>query len=90
MIASDRARIVEALIVRVAELVDDPELKDKLQPDSTMEEAGIDSILFLNLILYAESAFEVAFRDDELSGIRVGTLSQLADRIHGKRTVTSR
>ncbi|MFC5469134.1 acyl carrier protein [Cohnella suwonensis] len=90
MSVRNRNHIMQDLRSKIAELVDNPELADKLQPDASIHEAGVDSIVFINLIVRIEQEFKVTFPGDELAVDRFGTLNQIADRIYGKRTVTSR
>jgi acyl carrier protein len=90
MTHNDRNEIMKRLKAKIAELVDSPELAERLDVHGSIQEAGVDSILTINLLVYIEEAFDVTFRDEELDIDHFATVSQIADCITGKKAVGAR
>lgn len=54
--------IIQFVIDRVADLTSRPELAEELNRDSPLEDAGVDSVLLVNLMMQIEQQYEIFTR----------------------------
>ncbi|WP_341185684.1 acyl carrier protein [Paenibacillus sp. FSL H7-0756] len=79
--------IVQFVIDRVADLTSRPELAEELNGDSPLEDAGVDSVLLVNLMMQIEQQYEIFYEDDELLQENFATARLISQRILAKRAV---
>ncbi|WP_164779398.1 acyl carrier protein [Paenibacillus kobensis] len=77
--------IVQFVIERVADLTSRPELAEELNGDSSLEDAGVDSVLLVNLMIQIEQQYDIFFEDDELLQENFATARVISQRILAKR-----
>jgi acyl carrier protein len=58
----------------------------KVTSEARLEEAGIDSVLLIELRLLVEEQFGVEFSDEELARLTAATVGELADLIATRRS----
>lgn len=61
-----RIEVMDWLKIAISELTENPDMLHELQPNSDLEEIGINSILFIRLLVEIEQHHEIMFSDDEM------------------------
>lgn len=79
--------IVQFVIDRVADLTSKPELAEELNGDAPLEDAGVDSVLLVNLMMQLEQQYDIFYEDDELLQENFATARLISQRILAKRAV---
>lgn len=62
MINVNAQDIVQFVIDRVADLTSRPELAEELNGDAPLEDAGVDSVLLVNLMMQIEQQYDIFTR----------------------------
>lgn len=75
------------LLDRVADLLGKPGVREELTISSSLADAGIDSVMLVNLIVQIEQKFELFFEDDELLAENFMTVEQITGRILEKLSI---
>jgi acyl carrier protein len=89
MINVNEQDIIQFVIDRVADLTSRPELAEELNGDAPLEDAGVDSVLLVNLMMQIEQQYEIFYEDDELLQENFATARLISQRILAKRAVKS-
>lgn len=79
--------IVQFVIDRVADLTSRPELTEELNGDAPLEDAGVDSVLLVNLMMQIEQQYDIFYEDDELLQENFATARLISQRILAKRAI---
>ncbi|OMF84727.1 hypothetical protein BK147_32900 [Paenibacillus sp. FSL R7-0337] len=87
MINVNAQDIVQFVIDRVADLTSRPELAEELNGDAPLEDAGVDSVLLVNLMMQIEQQYDIFYEDDELLQENFATARLISQRILAKRAV---
>ena len=87
MINVNEQDIILFVIDRVADLTSRPELAEELNGDAPLEDAGVDSVLLVNLMIQIEQQYDIFFEDDELLQENFATARVISQRILAKRAV---
>lgn|GEM_PF-3081358 len=77
--------IIQFVIERVADLTSRPELAEALNGDASLEDAGVDSVLLVNLMIQIEQQYDIFYEDDELLQENFATARIISQRILAKR-----
>lgn len=73
---------IESRLMKIIELNEDmPIPKEEIGMDMDIAEKGVNSLIFIKLIVILETEFEVEFDDSELDITKYRTLNDLADYI---------
>jgi acyl carrier protein len=81
MSAITKEQVEQFLLGKVAELTGKPELKETMAPTERLSEVGIDSVMFVNLIIQIEQHFDMFFEDNELMADQFQNIEQFTTRI---------
>jgi acyl carrier protein len=74
-----RAEITEFLLAKVKELFQESSSAvAELTSTTHLQDAGIDSIQFINFIVQVEQKYQVFFEDDEMKLSRLQTVDEIA------------
>ncbi|WP_173137113.1 acyl carrier protein [Paenibacillus tritici] len=87
MINVNEQDIIQFVIDRVAGLTSRPELAEELNGDAPLEDAGVDSVLLVNLMIQIEQQYDIFYEDDELLQENFATARLISQRILAKRAV---
>lgn len=68
----------------IANIVSKPELEQQLHESQLINEAGIDSILLIHLVVQIEAEFNIAFDDDELLLENFRTVAEITNNVTKK------
>jgi acyl carrier protein len=83
-----KEQVQQFLLSKVAELIGKPELRETMTSTERLSEAGIDSVMFVNLIIQIEQRFDMFFEDDELMADQFQNIEQFTTRIMEKLGVS--
>jgi acyl carrier protein len=85
MVNVNEQDIIQFVIERVADLTSRPELAEELNGDAELEDAGVDSVLLVNLMIQIEQQYDIFYEDDELLQENFATARVISQRILAKR-----
>ncbi|TXK84584.1 phosphopantetheine-binding protein [Paenibacillus sp. N3.4] len=72
----------------IANLTENPALEQELEDDQLIQQAGMDSVRIIKLIVEIELNYEIAFDDDELLTENFATLKVIGEQINQKLGVS--
>lgn len=83
----DRDQLSADLIRKLAEIIEQPDLIDRIDSETNLLYIGLLSISLMRLIVYMEQTFAIAFEDEEMVEDNFTTVSLIADIVMRKLSV---
>lgn len=84
---NDREQWSAALIHKLVQIIERPDMADRINPETNLAHVGLLSIGLVKLIVYLEQTFDITFEDDEMTEENFLTISRITENVMRKINV---